>query len=129
MERCKRLWKYLINTIDEPECPRKPCAACPIGDALEGALERDQLQAQLAQVTARKNDLVQDWMAAVGRAISERDAAEALVERYRELLRKVEWHDRDEDGLEGWYRCPICGGHKEDGHYPDCELAKALEGK
>jgi hypothetical protein len=57
----------------------------------------------------------------------ERDAAQEKNANLLALLRRVEWVAELQDYL--WEDCcPDCRRRKEEGHAPDCELAKALKG-
>ena len=42
-----------------------------------------------------------------------------------QLLKKLEWNGLDNDKNS---HCPICYGHKTDGHADDCDLGKLLRG-
>jgi hypothetical protein len=53
--------------------------------------------------------------------------AKRWIEELLALLRRVEWVAELQDYL--WEDCcPDCRRRKEEGHAPDCELAKALKG-
>lgn len=43
---------------------------------------------------------------------------------YREMLERLEWHNRHSQG-ESY--CPVCFYHKSHGHANDCELAALLK--
>ena len=47
------------------------------------------------------------------------------VERWRGLLARLEWPETL-PGAGPWHICPICSNHRDQGHEPDCWLAKEL---
>jgi hypothetical protein len=52
--------------------------------------------------------------------------ARAELAEIKEQLNTMEWQI---DCSYGTYECPCCGAHKEDGHEPNCWLAKVIETK
>lgn len=49
------------------------------------------------------------------------------IEGLRTMLEQFEWSERDFDDEGKAYRtCPYCLNAKEDGHYPECRMGKAL---
>jgi enterochelin esterase-like enzyme len=48
--------------------------------------------------------------------------------KYRAMLERLEWSLQLNEHA-GMVVCPSCGGTKETGHKPDCELAALLKGE
>ncbi len=85
---------------------------------------------RIAELEGEKEALTQELIKTrLGRKVAwdETDEAESQRDKAMALLRELEWHDQDDDGVDRWAKCPICMGTKEDGHYDDCQLLAILE--
>lgn len=56
------------------------------------------------------------------------DALQAKYDSAIEMLESVQWHcvGRVDGRCGTCYRCGECGGYRDDGHEPNCELADIL---
>ena len=71
------------------------------------------------------HDTIDDFAESLLQRMGKREPYRSkVVQLPRTALEACEWAARDDEST--GFSCPVCNGHKGDGHAEDCTLARAL---